>query len=163
MTQRILESPFGSILLIAQEGCLVYCNWLDEECETKRKKILKDCGCHEELNDKVVLKDAEKQLQEYFRGNRKSFDLPLHIMGTKFQKGVWEELRKIDYGTTLTYKELAGGTGCERGYRAVANACGANPLAIIIPCHRVIASDGRSGGYMGGVHRKKSLLELETK
>ncbi len=101
------------------------------------------------------------QLQEYFSGERKHFDLPLEIEGTEFQKRVWNELLKIPYGRTISYKELAVRLGDEKVIRAAASANGANPLPIVIPCHRVIGSDGSLIGYGGGLEIKEKLLILE--
>jgi methylated-DNA-[protein]-cysteine S-methyltransferase len=101
------------------------------------------------------------QLKEYFSGNRKHFDLPLEIEGTKFQRRVWNELLKIPYGRTISYKELAVRLGDEKVIRAAASANGANPLPIVIPCHRVIGSDGSLIGYGGGLEIKEKLLILE--
>ena len=101
------------------------------------------------------------QLKEYFNRTRKEFDLQLEIIGTDFQKSVWEELTKIPYGETISYGELAERMGDKNKMRAVAAANGANPIPIIIPCHRVIGSDGSLTGYGGGLDVKKWLLELE--
>ena len=101
------------------------------------------------------------QLQEYFSGERKQFDLPLEIEGTEFQKKVWNELLKIPYGKTISYKDLAVRLGDEKVIRAAASANGANPLPVVIPCHRVIGSDGSLIGYGGGLEIKEKLLVLE--
>jgi O-6-methylguanine DNA methyltransferase len=101
------------------------------------------------------------QLKEYFSGERKHFDLPLEIEGTEFQKRVWNELLKIPYGRTISYKELAIRLGDEKVIRAAASANGANPLPVVIPCHRVIGSDGSLIGYGGGLEIKEKLLVLE--
>ena len=101
------------------------------------------------------------QLKEYFGGERKQFDLFLEIEGTEFQKRVWNELLKIPYGRTISYKELAVRLGDEKVIRAAASANGANPLPIVIPCHRVIGSDGSLIGYGGGLEIKEKLLILE--
>ena len=101
------------------------------------------------------------QLKEYFSGDRNNFDLPLEIEGTEFQKRVWNELLKIPYGRTISYKELAIRLGDEKVIRAAASANGANPLPIVIPCHRVIGSDGSLIGYGGGLEIKEKLLILE--
>jgi len=105
--------------------------------------------------------NVHPQLKEYFSGERKNFDLPLEIEGTEFQKGVWNELLKIPYGKTISYKELAVRLGDEKVIRAAASANGANPLPIVIPCHRVIGSDGSLIGYGGGLEIKEKLLVLE--
>jgi O-6-methylguanine DNA methyltransferase len=108
-----------------------------------------------------LLLEAKKQLDEYFEKKRKNFELPLLILGTEFQKSVWEQLQTIPYGKTISYKALATKQGNPKSFRAVANANGANKIAVIIPCHRVIASDGSLGGYSGGIEIKKELLDLE--
>lgn len=101
------------------------------------------------------------QLLDYFKGERKVFNLPLEITGTEFQKKVWGELLKIPYGETISYKELAIRLGDEKVIRAAAHANGVNPLPIVIPCHRVIGSNGSLVGYGGGLHIKAKLLDLE--
>jgi len=101
------------------------------------------------------------QLREYFKRQRKEFDLPLEISGTDFRKTVWNELKKIPYGETINYGELAKRMGDKKLMRAVASANGANPIPIIIPCHRVIGANGSLTGYRGGVDVKQKLLELE--
>lgn len=108
------------------------------------------------------LEDAVIQLKEYFEGTRQKFDLKLQPHGTDFQKSVWSKLEKIPYGKTISYLELSKTLGDVKAIRAVANANGKNPLWIIIPCHRVIGSDGSLTGYAGGLHRKKWLLEHEN-
>ncbi|AGO60626.1 methylated-DNA--[protein]-cysteine S-methyltransferase [Ferroplasma acidarmanus] len=108
-----------------------------------------------------ILAETKKQVAEYLDGNRKEFDIPLLMVGTDFQKNVWNALLKIPYGTTITYLQLAKNIGNAKAVRAVANADGANAMAVIIPCHRVIESNGGLGGYGGGVAIKKQLLELE--
>ncbi len=105
--------------------------------------------------------NAYPQLKEYFSGERKQFDLPLEIEGTEFQKRVWNELSKISYGETISYKELAVRLGDEKVIRAAASANGANPLPVVIPCHRVIGFDGSLIGYGGGLEIKEKLLVLE--
>ncbi|MEL6916537.1 MAG: methylated-DNA--[protein]-cysteine S-methyltransferase [Bacteroidota bacterium] len=109
-----------------------------------------------------VMEDAVYQLQEYFEGRRQSFSLSLNPQGTDFQKKVWVALQEIPYGKTLSYLELSKKLGDVKAIRAVAAANGKNPLWIVIPCHRVIGSDGSLTGYAGGLHRKKWLLEHES-
>jgi methylated-DNA-[protein]-cysteine S-methyltransferase len=108
------------------------------------------------------LQSVVAQLLEYFEGNRKKFDLPLNPKGTFFQKKVWEELQKIPYGKTISYLELSKKLGDPKAIRAVAAANGKNPIWIIIPCHRVVGSQGDMVGYAGGIHRKKWLLNHES-
>jgi len=107
------------------------------------------------------LKPCVIQLKEYFAGERQLFDLELDMIGTVFQKKVWNELLKIPYGTTISYLELARRVGDSKALRAVGGANGSNPMVIVIPCHRVIGSDGKLVGYGGGLRRKKWLLEHE--
>lgn len=114
------------------------------------------------VSDIEVLNRCASQLEEYFRGERQAFDLPLHPEGSPFERKVWNTLCSIPYGTTWSYKQLAAEVGCPNGCRAVGNANGHNPIAIIIPCHRVIAHNGTLGGYTGGITIKKQLLRLEA-
>ncbi|MCK0123110.1 methylated-DNA--[protein]-cysteine S-methyltransferase [Gelidibacter sp. F2691] len=110
----------------------------------------------------VALQDCAQQLSEYFEGTRKAFDLNLNLQGTAFQNKVWEALQDIPYGTTLSYLQLSQQVGDVKAIRAVANANGKNPLWIVVPCHRVIGSDGSLTGYAGGLSRKQWLLEHES-
>jgi methylated-DNA-[protein]-cysteine S-methyltransferase len=112
-------------------------------------------------SDDLKVENVFTQLTEYFNRQRKEFDLKLEILGTEFQKKVWNELLKIPYGETISYGELANRMGDKNFMRAVAAANGANPIPIIIPCHRVIGADGRLTGYGGGLDVKQKLLELE--
>jgi len=108
-----------------------------------------------------VLKDARQQLEEYFSSERRQFDLPLLMVGTDFQKSVWNELVKVSYGKTSTYLKLAERIGNKKAVRAVANANGANAISIFVPCHRIIGSNGELVGYAGGLRTKEKLLKLE--
>ncbi len=110
----------------------------------------------------VKIQRVKKQFEEYFNGTRKTFDIPLSPEGTEFQKKVWTELLNIPYGETTTYQQMANKLGDPKVIRAAASANGKNPISIVIPCHRVIGSDGSLTGYAGGLHRKKWLLELES-
>ena len=111
--------------------------------------------------DNEILKETRKQLDEYFNMTRKEFEIPIITVGTDFQKSVWEGLLNIPYGTTSTYLQLAKNIGNEKAVRAVANANGANSIAIIIPCHRIIGTNGELTGFGGGLPLKKRLLDLE--
>ena len=108
-----------------------------------------------------VLNIAKKQLNEYFNGTRECFDLPLSPPGTEFQLKVWKEVSKINFGKTASYLEIAKITGSEKNTRAVGLANGKNPIPIIIPCHRIIGSNGKLTGYSGGIERKRWLLKHE--
>lgn len=109
-----------------------------------------------------VIEDAVQQLGEYFEGKRQKFDLKLNPQGTDFQKKVWNELLNIPYGKTISYLDLSKKLGDVKAIRAAASANGKNPLWIVVPCHRVIGSNGDLTGYAGGLHRKKWLLEHES-
>ncbi len=111
----------------------------------------------------LPLKDCCRQLYEYFVGNRMDFSLKLQLEGTNFQKKVWNQLMKIPYGKTVSYKDIARAIGNEKAVRAVGSANGRNNIAIIIPCHRVIAYDGTLGGYGGGLWKKEWLLNHERR
>ena len=114
------------------------------------------------LRDDGLFREAAGQLRAYFAGELTEFDLPLATGGAPFQQRVWAELRKIPYGSTISYGELARRVGDPKASRAVGAANGSNPISIIIPCHRVIGSNGRLTGYGGGIERKKFLLEFEA-
>ncbi|WP_024615706.1 methylated-DNA--[protein]-cysteine S-methyltransferase [Clostridium sp. Ade.TY] len=122
-------------------------------------------GNSKEINANYIetelIKDTKKQLEEYLIGNRKIFDLPINPKGTKFQSDVWKSLIKIPYGKTVSYKEIAISIGNEKASRAVGMANNKNPILIIIPCHRVVGSNGKLIGYAGGLYIKKKLLSIE--
>lgn len=113
--------------------------------------------------DGAVLSEACRQLDEYFRGVRTRFDLPLSYEGTVFQRKVWDALRKIPYGETRSYAEIAAAVGSSKAVRAVGQANGRNPLMILVPCHRVVQKDGGIGGFSCGVEVKRYLLDLERR
>lgn len=172
MTQRErlykknLETPLGPMIAVASENKLKLLEF------TTRKKLKEKLSTLEkEASEKIqeksnhpLLENLEKELQEYMLGERSSFSSPLEpARGTSFQERVWEELKKIPYGETISYKTLAKRIGNEKAYRAVALANASNTLAILVPCHRVISSSGSLAGYAGGVEKKKKLLFLEKK
>ncbi len=111
----------------------------------------------------ACVKECRNQINEYFKGKRKTFTVGFQLKGTDFQRRVWNELAKIPYGGQVSYKDIAVGIGNEKACRAVGNANGKNPMAVIVPCHRVIANNGKLGGYGGGLWRKQWLLEHENK
>ena len=122
---------------------------------------------HQPVPDGIAWDDARgagaaTQLAEYFRGERRSFDLPLAPRGTDFQRAVWDELRRIPYGATVSYRALAERVGRPKASRAFGRANATNPLPIVVPCHRVIGADGSPTGYAGGIDAKTRLLALET-
>lgn len=147
--EAVIDSPVGWLQLTADEDGLTSIRFLDSE------KILSD-----EIPS--PLKEAVKQLQEYFDRKRSVFNLRLSLKGTEFQKRVWKELEQIPFGKTVSYQQIAKRLGDPKVIRAAASANGKNPIPIILPCHRVIGSDGSLTGYVGGLHRKKWLLEHEN-
>ena len=110
-----------------------------------------------------ILARAARQMEEYMKGTRRTFDVPMDVAGTPFQKSVWKALSGIPYGRTCSYQDIARGIKNPKAVRAVGTANGKNPLCILVPCHRVIAADGSIGGYAGGLAMKRRLLELEKK
>jgi len=125
--------------------------------------ILKKYPTARQHSTDPLMKEVCKQLGEYFAGKRKTFDLPLAPQGTPFQQTVWKKLQEIPYGQTISYSQEAKAIGHPKACRAVGSANGKNPIAIIIPCHRVIAANGSLGGYASGLDIKIQLLELEKK
>jgi len=114
------------------------------------------------IEDKEKIKPYTMQLQDYLSGKRKSFDVPIDVKGTPFQEAVWNELKNIPYGKTVSYTDIANSIGNPTAVRAVGAAVGANPVLIVIPCHRVIAKNGRLTGFRGGISMKEKLLALEN-
>ena len=124
-------------------------------------KLIKELNNDKYIDDNTILNEAKQQINEYFLKKRKVFDLPIGFNGTKFQKSVWNSLLKIPYGETRSYKDIAKDIGNVKACRAVGMANNKNPIMIIVPCHRVIGSNGRLVGYACGLDIKKKLLELE--
>jgi len=161
--KKEIKTPLGDMLCLASDKGIMFLEFLDKknykELDYKEKTI------ENNMDSKAYsfIERLEIQLGEYFSGTRREFSLPLVMTGTNFQKNVWEELLKISYGKTISYKDEAYNLGNNKAYRAVANANGRNHIAILIPCHRVIASDGSLGGYSGGLEKKEFLLALEKK
>lgn len=152
----------GNLILGSFDDKLCLCDWESSRHPGRalsaiRRKL--DTECQEYLS--ATLHTAIAQIDEYFNRERTAFDLPLLLTGTDFQKRVWQSLMEIPYGHTMTYGALAAKIGRPSSVRAVANANGANPLSIIVPCHRVIGSDGTLTGYGGGLETKQYLLSLE--
>ncbi|RAU23716.1 cysteine methyltransferase [Paramagnetospirillum kuznetsovii] len=145
MPQLAFNSPIGPLALFEADGAIVAVDW----------------GWLPENEDSPLLLRARDQLEEYFDGKRKSFDLPLAPQGTAFQRKVWQALSEIPFGKTLSYGELAAKLGTAP--RALGGACGRNPIPVIIPCHRVLAANGGLGGYSGidGIETKQFLLRHE--
>ena len=157
------ESPCGVLLLGSFGDKLCLCDWQVEKqrghVDRRLKRVLR---AEFEEGTSEVIEKAASELDEFFAGKRKTFDVPLLFAGTDFQKNVWNELLKIPFGKTISYGEMAQHIGMPKAVRAVANANGANSLSIFAPCHRVIGSDRSLTGYGGGLPAKKFLLELES-
>jgi len=151
-----MDSKIGPLYLVASATGLRGVFW-----QRQSSPIVKDID--NSAAPVKILAMAVTQLSEYFDGLRKEFSVPLEIEGTEFQKKVWQQLCKIPFGKTKAYQDIAKDLANENASRAVGTANGKNPISIIIPCHRVIASDGTLGGYAGGLGVKKCLLELEQR
>src|SRR5260370_8124794 len=149
------ESPVGQLLLGGDSNALRLVSF-----ESSKHSVSPQAGWKE---DKAPVGEGIRQLQAYFRGELKEFDLPLALEGTEFQLRVWNVLRTIPYGETISYAQLAERISNPKAVRAVGLANGSNPIPIIIPCHRVIGSDGGLTGFGGCLSTKKKLLELESK
>lgn len=165
-----LSDGLPTITLVARQSKLIALDWFTHKIE-KRLGKLTEQACLVESKDLANISDKPnatlllstiQQLDEYFARQRKTFDIALDLsLGTPFQQKVWQALLKIPYGETISYAQLASSIGQPTAYRAVANANGKNPISLIVPCHRVIASDGGLGGYTGGLDIKKQLLAIE--
>jgi methylated-DNA-[protein]-cysteine S-methyltransferase len=153
--RSVLETPFGAMQIAVDDaGVLVELRLPNRgpfDATRDRFPTAADAGA----------RDALAQLDEYFRGTRREFDLPLAPRGSAFERSVWKRLRAIPYGETTSYGVIAAELGLTNGARAVGGANGANPIAIVIPCHRVIGMDGTLTGFGGGLPLKQALLELE--
>lgn len=143
------KSPLGYLEIKAQDGALVSVGFVNSIPSPNRQRL------------SSLLNKACQQLDEYFAGKRKNFNLPLEPLGTSFQQEVWQELQNIEYGKTKTYAEIACQIGKPKACRAVGQANNKNPIAIIIPCHRVIGKSGKLTGYAAGLEIKQKLLLLE--
>ena len=159
-------------MLGAMGGWLYLCDWagsprylpeLERTITALGAVIDERCDLVNNKTCDSVIDMASEQLNEYFTGRRRAFELPVAIPGTEFQRTVRSCLQTIPYGTTMTYAQIAEAIGRPKAVRAVASAIASNPLSIIVPCHRVVASDGTPGGYRGGLPAKQFLLRLEHK
>jgi methylated-DNA-[protein]-cysteine S-methyltransferase len=150
MKYTTIDSPIGELLLVGDEAGL------------HRVSMSPFSVAPEWTRDDECFEDAREQFEQYFRGERREFDLPLKLQGNPFELSVWEALREIPYGETVSYGHIARGIGHPDAPRAVGAANGRNPVAIIVPCHRVIGANGSLTGYGGGLDRKRFLLDLEA-
>lgn len=156
-----IDTPVGTLLLAATEQGLVRVAYSSQDHE----RVLEQLAA--EISPRVLyaperLQDARRQLDEYFAGQRKQFNLELdNRLAPGFRRSVLSQLTSIAYGRTVSYAKLAGMAGNPKAVRAVGTACGANPLPVVVPCHRIVRSDGSPGGYVGGAEAKRILLKLE--
>jgi methylated-DNA-[protein]-cysteine S-methyltransferase len=151
-----MTSPIGKVKLIASSAALVAVLWEQERPNRVKLETPKLDPQH------PILLETERQLSEYFAGQRTRFDLPLELRGTKFQMRVWQALREIPFGEIRSYLDLAEAIGAPKAFRAVGAANGRNPLSIVVPCHRVNGADGSLTGFAGGLQTKAALLALEA-
>ena len=160
---QVFPSPAGDLLLGECEGALCLCDWLIDPArrEAMARRMQKGLHAIFQSGETPLLQEARRQLNQYFEGGRQTFTLPLRLVGTSFQQEVWEVLQKISYGKCCSYAAIAQQIGRPKAVRAVANAIGANPLSLFIPCHRVIGKSGDLTGYAGGLAAKRWLLAHE--
>jgi methylated-DNA-[protein]-cysteine S-methyltransferase len=159
---QYFKSPVGELVIGSYRQQLCLCDWRYHKMRNEiDERIKKFTGANFLEEDCQLIGETIGQLNEYFKGKRKVFNLPVYLAGTDFQKRIWEELQKIPYGKTETYASLSEKMGDIKSIRAVAAANGANAISIIIPCHRIIGSDGKLIGYAGGLQAKQKLLLLE--
>lgn len=156
------KTPFGNLILGSYEHKLCLCDWKNRKMRKIIDDRIKNYLKAEYIEEgSTVLTECSKQLTEYFNRDRMEFDIPLLMIGSDFQKMVWYKLLQIPYGTTLSYSDLSIKLLNRKAVRAIASANGANPISIIVPCHRIIGSNGKMIGYGGGRRTKFKLLELE--
>lgn len=156
------KTPYGELKIASYNDKLCMCDWRYRKMRDavdQRVSNTLDAVFKEGTSD--IIDETKRQLEEYFAGERRYFDIPLLLAGSDFQKKVWEALLKIPYGKTETYTRLSESLDDVKAIRAVAAANGANAISIIIPCHRIVGSDGKLVGYAGGITNKRKLLELE--
>lgn len=159
---QLHKTEIGEVVLGSFRGKLCLLGFRGKEVRrTVDAKIKKALNAEFVERDDEILEKTRRQLDEYFKGLRRKFDIPVLMVGTDFQKRVWDVLMKVPYGDTATYLKVAKDLGNERAVRAVGNANAANPISIIVPCHRIIGGDGDLVGYGGGLSVKRQLLELE--
>lgn len=164
LIQKNIQTPIGVMHAMAtDEGICMFDFPHRRMIDHIRMRIVNGAGGEPVDGEHPHIALLEQQVLEYFTGQRTSFDLPLHMIGSEFQKKVWNALLNIPYGTTVSYQALTNGLGDEKAIRAVAKANGENGMAILIPCHRVIGKNGSLTGYAGGLRNKEWLLNHERK
>jgi AraC family transcriptional regulator of adaptative response/methylated-DNA-[protein]-cysteine methyltransferase len=162
VTTRAIDTPIGRMTIGATDAAVVLADFSDRPIMPAQQATVRRRFGPMVKGDSSLLHEAERQLHEYFAGARREFDLPIDAPGSHFQERVWSELRRIPFGRTISYRELAERTDAGAAWRAVGRANGSNRLAVVIPCHRVIATGGGLGGYGGGLAAKRFLLDLEA-
>ena len=163
-TYSYIETPIGQMISIFKGKKLCLLEFLERKMfETEINEMINKYDAVFEYKENEETKNLQKQLNEYFNGKRKEFNIPILLLGTEFQQKVWKVLQEIEYGTTVSYLEEAEKLNNPLAVRAVGTANGKNKISIIVPCHRVIQKNGDIGGYGGGVDRKRFLLSLESK
>jgi methylated-DNA-[protein]-cysteine S-methyltransferase len=156
------QTPFGELMLGSWNQELCLCDWRYRKMRsTIDERIQSGLNARYAEGASNIMDETKTQLNQYFTGDRKKFDLPLLLVGSEFQKQVWKELLQIAFGKTESYLGLSKKLGNQEAIRAVASANGANAISIIVPCHRILGSDGSLTGYAGGLQTKKKLLHLE--
>jgi methylated-DNA-[protein]-cysteine S-methyltransferase len=155
--RKLKTKVLGELLLIADGAELVGVYFSDGKHALRPQSDWKFDAEH------PVLRQASQEITEYLKGERTDFSVPMHCVGTKFQREVWRQIARIPIGETISYTELARRAGAVNAVRAAGTATGSNPICVIIPCHRVVRKGGTLGGYAGGSDRKKELLRMESK
>ena len=155
-SRRTCEAPFGVVTVIGSDLGIRYVMFNNDAHPKPLEKLhISDTDIHDSVNDAVI------QLDEYFAGSRRDFELPLDLQGTEFQVAAWNALAEIPYGRTASYGQQAASIGRPKAVRAIGGANGRNPVAIVLPCHRIVGADGSLTGFGGGIEVKKWLLDHE--
>jgi len=156
------KTPYGELILGSYQNKLCLCDWRYRKMRTRiDQRITKGLQTTYQEGSSEITEKTKQELTQYYKQERRDFSIPLLFVGTEFQKKVWETLVQIPYGTTQSYLQLSRSLHNEKAIRAVASANGANAISILVPCHRIIGSNGKLVGYAGGLTQKKKLLELE--
>lgn len=159
-----ISTAAGQLTIGEYQGKLCLCDWVNRDNRlTIERRVMQQTGAELVQGNSDFLHRVQTQIDDFFDGKRKDFDLPLLPLGTPFQCLVWDELLKIPHGATTSYLDIAKALGRPKAVRAVAGAIGANAISVVIPCHRVIGSSGKLTGYAGGLEAKQKLLALEQR
>lgn len=155
------SSPVGELRVVTTDAEVLMCDWIASEKHAGALKRIGGDFATKSYEGCDFMRKVLSELDEYFSGSRRSFDLPVRFVGTDFQVDVWKALQSLEYGRTVNYATVAAKSGHMASVRAVATAVGMNPVSVIVPCHRVIRANGNIGEYRGGINAKRFLLELE--